>query len=56
MLSETPGKWNFWLFFIGLNVTFFPMHILGLMDAAAHLHLLAPTASAATSRSSVVPR
>jgi cytochrome c oxidase subunit I+III len=30
MLSETVGKWNFWLFFIGFNVTFFPMHILGL--------------------------
>ena len=24
------GRWNFWLFFIGFNVTFFPMHILGL--------------------------
>ncbi|HZQ62195.1 MAG TPA: cytochrome c oxidase subunit I [Casimicrobiaceae bacterium] len=30
MLSETLGKWNFWLFFIGFNVAFFPMHILGL--------------------------
>ena len=30
MLSERLGKWNFWLFFIGFNVTFFPMHILGL--------------------------
>jgi cytochrome c oxidase subunit I+III len=30
MLSETLGKWNFWLFVIGVNVTFFPMHILGL--------------------------
>ena len=29
MLSETLGKWNFWLFFIGFNVTFFPMHQLG---------------------------
>ena len=24
------GRWNFWLFFIGFNVTFFPMHLLGL--------------------------
>lgn len=31
MLSETLGKWNFWLFFIGFNLAFFPMHILGLM-------------------------
>ena len=30
-LSETLGKWNFWLFFIGFNLAFFPMHILGLM-------------------------
>jgi cytochrome c oxidase subunit 1 len=30
MLSEAAGKWNFWLFFIGFNVTFFPMHVLGL--------------------------
>ena len=30
MLNETVGKWSFWLFFIGFNVVFFPMHILGL--------------------------
>jgi cytochrome c oxidase subunit 1 len=30
MMSERLGKWNFWLFFIGFNVTFFPMHLLGL--------------------------
>jgi len=30
MLGETLGKWHFWLFVIGVNVTFFPMHILGL--------------------------
>jgi cytochrome c oxidase subunit I+III len=31
LLSERLGRWQFWLFFIGFNVTFFPMHILGLM-------------------------
>jgi len=31
MLSERMGKWHFWLWFIGMNMTFFPMHILGLM-------------------------
>jgi cytochrome c oxidase subunit 1 len=31
MLSEALGRLQFWLFFIGFNVTFFPMHILGLM-------------------------
>ena len=30
MLGEQLGKWNFWLFVIGVNVAFFPMHILGL--------------------------
>jgi len=30
MMDDRMGKWNFWLLFIGFNVTFFPMHILGL--------------------------
>ena len=30
LLSERLGKWHFWLFFIGVNATFFPMHQLGL--------------------------
>jgi cytochrome c oxidase subunit I+III len=30
LLDERMGRWQFWLFFIGFNVTFFPMHILGL--------------------------
>jgi cytochrome c oxidase subunit 1 len=30
MLSEAIGKWNFWLVVIGMNLTFGPMHILGL--------------------------
>jgi cytochrome c oxidase subunit 1 len=30
MLGETLGRWNFALFFIGVNVAFFPMHLLGL--------------------------
>jgi cytochrome c oxidase subunit 1 len=29
-LSEKLGKWNFWLMVIGMNMTFGPMHILGL--------------------------
>ena len=31
MLSEKLGKWSFWVMFIGFNVGFFPMHILGLI-------------------------
>ena len=30
ILNETLGKLNFWLLFIGMNLTFFPMHYLGL--------------------------
>ena len=30
LLNERLGRWNFWLMFIGLNVAFFPMHIVGL--------------------------
>ncbi|MFL6664666.1 MAG: cbb3-type cytochrome c oxidase subunit I, partial [Rhizobacter sp.] len=30
LMSERLGHWNFWLFFIGFNLTFFPMHILGM--------------------------
>jgi cytochrome c oxidase subunit I+III len=30
LMSERAGKWNFWLLFAGVNLTFFPMHWLGL--------------------------
>ncbi len=30
MLSETLGKWHFWLFFIGFHMTFLVQHMLGL--------------------------
>jgi cytochrome c oxidase subunit I len=31
LLSESLGRWNFWLAMVGFNLAFFPMHILGLM-------------------------
>ena len=31
LMDETLGKFQFWLMFIGFNVTFFPMHFLGLL-------------------------
>lgn len=31
MLDERLGKWNFWLLFVGTNVAFFPMHMVGLL-------------------------
>jgi cytochrome c oxidase subunit 1 len=30
MYDERMGKWHFWLSTIGMNITFFPMHFLGL--------------------------
>jgi cytochrome c oxidase subunit 1 len=30
LLDERLGRWNFWLFFIGFNVAFYPMHHLGM--------------------------
>jgi cytochrome c oxidase subunit 1 len=30
MLSRKLGVWHFWVQFVGFNLTFFPMHILGL--------------------------
>jgi cytochrome c oxidase subunit 1 len=42
LLSERMGKWHFWLFFIGLNLTFFPMHILGLQGMPRRVYTYGP--------------
>ncbi|MFQ5945851.1 MAG: cytochrome c oxidase subunit I [Anaerolineae bacterium] len=38
VLNERLGKLNFWLLFIGFNVTFFPMHLLGLMGMPRRIY------------------
>jgi cytochrome c oxidase subunit 1 len=38
MLSESLGRWNFWLFFIGFNLAFFPMHVLGLQGMTRRIY------------------
>jgi cytochrome c oxidase subunit I+III len=44
LLEESWGKLHFWLFVIGTNVTFFPMHILGLNGMPRRIYTyLAPT-------------
>jgi cytochrome c oxidase subunit 1 len=44
MLGDTLGKWHAWLFVIGVNVTFFPMHLLGLDGMPRRIYTyLAPT-------------
>jgi cytochrome c oxidase subunit I len=38
MLSEKLGKWHFWTLLIGFNLTFGPMHILGLQGMPRRMH------------------
>jgi cytochrome c oxidase subunit I len=42
MLSERMGKLSFWTMFIGFNVGFFPMHILGLMGMPRRIYTYMP--------------
>src|SRR5437588_267696 len=42
LMSERLGKWNFWLAFIGFNVAFFPMHILGLRGMPRRVYTYLP--------------
>jgi len=38
-LSERLGKWNFWLMIIGMNLTFGPMHIIGLQGQPRRMYI-----------------
>jgi cytochrome c oxidase subunit I+III len=42
MMSERLGRWQFALFFIGVNVTFFPMHQLGLEGMPRRIYSYLP--------------
>jgi cytochrome c oxidase subunit I+III len=42
MMSETMGKAAFWFIFFGFNLTFFPMHHLGLMGMPRRIYTYAP--------------
>ena len=42
MMSERIGKWAFWLIFVGFNLTFFPMHILGLQGMPRRIYTYQP--------------
>ena len=37
-MSETLGTWQFWLNFIGLNLTFFPMHFSGMLGMPRRIY------------------
>ncbi|MGE5248964.1 MAG: cytochrome c oxidase subunit I, partial [Bacteroidota bacterium] len=41
MLNERLGVWNFWLMFTGFNLTFFPMHINGLLGMPRRVYTYA---------------
>ena len=38
MMSERLGKWHFWLNFVGMNLTFFPMHFSGLLGMPRRIY------------------
>jgi cytochrome c oxidase subunit 1 len=38
MMSETIGKWHFWLFVIGFNLTFGPQHISGILGMPRRIY------------------
>ncbi|MDO8754740.1 MAG: cbb3-type cytochrome c oxidase subunit I, partial [Anaerolineales bacterium] len=41
-LQEGLGKWHFWLMFIGMNLVFMPMHILGLEGMPRRIYTYGP--------------
>ncbi|MGI8959740.1 MAG: cytochrome c oxidase subunit I [Bryobacteraceae bacterium] len=42
MLSETLGKWHFWLFCIGFNMTFITLHFAGFLGMPRRIYTYAP--------------
>ena len=38
MLSETLGKWHFWLFLVGFHLTFDTMHVPGLLGMPRRIY------------------
>ncbi|MES2492500.1 MAG: cbb3-type cytochrome c oxidase subunit I [Pseudomonadota bacterium] len=41
-LSERLGKWSFWLMFAGMQITFLPMHLTGLMGMLRRVYTYLP--------------
>src|SRR3546814_16397342 len=41
-LSEPLGKWIFWLMFVGMHVTFLPMHLTGFMGMPRRVYTYLP--------------
>jgi cytochrome c oxidase subunit 1 len=41
MMNERWGKWHFWLMLIGFNLTFFPMHLTGILGMPRRVYTYA---------------
>jgi cytochrome c oxidase subunit I len=41
LLDERLGKWHFWVMFIGMNLVFFPMHLLGILGMPRRIYTYA---------------
>jgi len=48
LLSETLGKWHFALMFVGMNLAFFPMHLIGLLGMPRRIYTYSPELGVAT--------
>jgi cytochrome c oxidase subunit 1 len=42
MLDERLGKWHFWLTLLSMNLTFFPMHFVGLLGMPRRIYTYPP--------------
>jgi cytochrome c oxidase subunit I+III len=42
LLNERLGQWNFWTMFLGFNLGFFPMHLVGLMGMPRRIYTYGP--------------
>jgi cytochrome c oxidase subunit 1 len=42
MYDEKLGKWHFWLFTIGVNLTFIPLHFAGMLGMPRRIYTYSP--------------